>query len=97
MFKKAGDNVHFLDRTGSHATKGRPTGLAEHRKRRRLTSTLKMVRKRLRSLNLEISELATVTQKPVDKVKRVFASHAERKAHYCNLARDIAKAARLTK
>lgn len=32
MFKKAGDNVHYLERTGSHATKGRATGLVEQRK-----------------------------------------------------------------
>lgn len=27
MFKKAGDNVHFLDRTGSHSTKGSRRGI----------------------------------------------------------------------
>lgn len=27
MFKKAGDNVHFLDRTGSHSTKGSRRGV----------------------------------------------------------------------
>jgi len=26
MFKKAGDNVHYLERTGSHSTKGTRTG-----------------------------------------------------------------------
>lgn len=145
MFKKASDNVHYLERTASHATKGRANGLVEHRRldetdfysdaanmgrwirlkvlkeerkpcniaywgiigllktcddadRRGLTSTLKVVRKKLRSLNLEIAELATVTKKPVGKVRRhIFSSPAERKAHYREIARKMRKDRHLTK
>lgn len=32
MFKKAGDNVHYLDRTGSHSTKGTRAGRVDIRK-----------------------------------------------------------------
>lgn len=32
MFKKSADLIHFNERTGSHATKGWPTGLVEQRK-----------------------------------------------------------------
>ena len=30
MFKKAGDNVHYLERTGSHSTKGTRTGISPY-------------------------------------------------------------------
>lgn len=30
MFKKTGDNVHYLERTGSHSTKGTRTGISPY-------------------------------------------------------------------
>jgi hypothetical protein len=140
MFKKASDNVHYLDRAASHSTKGMPTGLVEQRRldetdfysdaanmerwsylkalraerkpyniaywgiiesiktsdgeaRRGFISSLKVIRRKLRALNMEIAELATVTRKPAGKVKPVFASNSERRTYY----RGLKRRGRLTK